>query len=77
MRHPSVHPPMVINTKTEPRTVLLHLASRVLAPKTQLATNRSDLPPDLSLNLSEPPTELDQLFSRPLKPLELLGLGLS
>ena len=63
IRCPSVHPPIVIHTEIRSKTVLLlHLASRVLAPRTRLATNRSDLPSDLSLNLSEPPTRSNHLF---------------
>ena len=65
----SVRPLTVIHTEIESKTVLLiHLASRVLAPKTRLATNRSDLPSDLSLNLSEPPTGPDHLSLDLLNP---------
>ena len=69
MRHPSVYPSMVIHIKIGSKIVLLlHLALRVLAPRTRQATSRSDLPSNLSLTLSEPSTEPDHLLLDLLNP---------
>ena len=69
MRHPSVFSPTVIHTKIKSSiALLLHLASRVLALRTQPATNRSNLALNLSLNIFEPFTGLKHLFLDLLNP---------
>ena len=68
-RHLCVHPPTVIHTKIGSRiALLLHFALRVLVPRTQLATSRSDPPLDLSLDLLETLTRPDHLLLDLLNP---------